>query len=591
MTCPTTEAELGALANQLISGRTDGPASAADLDELRAAIANGDDPMGTDFVRLRSPENRRVRGAVYTPRAIVAAMVAWARAEPGPPPARIVDAGSGSGRFLLAAARAFPGAQLAAVEIDPLAVTLLRANAVAAGFADRLTVHQGDYRTFAPPEIEGRTLFIGNPPYVRHHQIPEAAKEWFAETAARLGIRASKLAGLHIHFFLRTREIAKRGDFGVFITASEWLDVNYGAVLRHLLTDGLGGTSLQVLDATTHPFEGAMTTGAITCFRVGNRPKTFTVRTVADLDHLMPLSEGKAVAWSTVARASRWSTLIRPAARKPAGVIELGELFRVHRGQVTGCNAAWIAGPCAARLPARFLQPSITRAREIFACDAVLRSNAHLRRVIDLPVDLDELTAAERREVGRFLTWAKSLGADRTYIATHRRAWWAVELHEPPPILCTYMARQPPAFVLNHAKVRLLNIAHGLYPVQPVAEQDLAVIAGYLRQTADMAEGRTYAGGLVKLEPGDVERLHIPAPGALQFATDRQPCRHRQHRGYRLCEPRGDTGATPAIAESRGRPECCKLNHQAHRHQWSDRHRVPVRSGAAGAGGQPPGVG
>jgi hypothetical protein len=516
-----TEQQLAALAAQMIGhNRKKGPASAAELDDLRAAIRDGDDPLGVDFISLRSADERRARGAIYTPRAIVDAMIEWAASEPGPSPERIVDPGCGSGRFLLAAARAFPAAQLIAVEVDPLAVKLLRANAAVAGFADRLTVHVGDYRTFKLAPIKGRTLFVGNPPYVRHHQIPEAAKDWFGNTAKRLGFRASKLAGLHIHFFLRTRELAKAGDFGAFITSSEWMDVNYGSVLRQMLADGLGGTALHVLDPAASPFEGTMTTGAIACFRVGNRPQKFTVRTVTTLEELTPLSDGKEIEWSTVVKATRWSALARPVRHKPSGVVELGELFRVHRGQVTGCNAVWIAGSEARGLPARLLVPSVTRAREIFASDGELRETSHLRRVVDLPADLDALTDSERRKVDRFLKWAKSCGAHESYIAEHRRAWWAVGLYEPPPILCTYMARRPPAFVRNTARASLLNIAHGLYPVEPIAETELAAILVYLRQTVGLTEGRTYAGGLVKFEPREVERLYIPAPEMLaEFVT------------------------------------------------------------------------
>jgi hypothetical protein len=206
---------------------------------------------------------------------------------------------------------------------------------------------------------------------------------------------------------------------------------------------------------------------------------------------------------------------MQPAKRKPSGMIELGELFRVHRGQVTGCNAVWIAGDEARDLPARYLVPAITRAREIFMAKGVLRRADHLRRVIELPVDLDELTAAERRHVDRFLKWAKSRNADQSYVAQHRRAWWTVSLREPPPILCTYMARRAPAFVRNIAQARYLNIAHGLYPLQPMTEPELTAVLAYLRDTVGTAEGRTYAGGLVKFEPGEVERLHIPAQAAL----------------------------------------------------------------------------
>ena len=47
------------------------------------------------------------------------------------------DAGAGSGRFLLAAARRFPNAKLVAVETDPLALAILRANLAVRGLARR----------------------------------------------------------------------------------------------------------------------------------------------------------------------------------------------------------------------------------------------------------------------------------------------------------------------------------------------------------------------------------------------------------------------------------------------------------------------
>lgn len=478
--------------------------------EARAAIRDGGDPLGLAFLRLRSPETRRALGAVYTPAPIVEAMVEWAAAEPGPPPARIVDPGCGSGRFLMLAARAFPGAHLVAVEIDPLAVQILRANAAAAGFADRLTVHRGDYRTLDLDPIEGRTLFIGNPPYVRHHQIAPEAKTWFATSAWRHGLRASKLAGLHIYFFLRTHELARPGDFGAFITASEWLDVNYGSVLRQLLSGSLGGTALHMLDPSASPFGETMATGTIACFRIGERPPALTVRTVASLSELKPLSAGKSIAWNKVSATERWSNLLRPVRSHAAGTAELGELFRVHRGQVTGCNAVWIAGTEGCRLPNRFLFPAITRAADLFSAGESIATTDRLCRVIDLPADLNTLSPSERDGVEAFLTWAKQQGAHDAYVARNRAAWWSVGLRAPAPILCTYMARRPPAFVRNTAGVRNINISHGLYPREPMDDAFLAQTVRYLRRNVGTAGGRTYAGGLVKYEPGEVARLRIP---------------------------------------------------------------------------------
>ena len=479
------------------------------LAALREEIAEGGDPLGEAFCRLRSSMTRRVRGATYTPMDIVDAMVSWSAKE-SVKPNRIVDPGAGSGRFLSAAAGYFPSSQLIAVEIDPVAALMLRANAEVKGFAGRLILKLTDYRRIRLPKVEGTTLFIGNPPYIRHHDIEEQWKDWYARTAECYGVKASKLAGQHLHFFFKTMTLAREGDYGAFITAAEWLDVNYGRALRQLLADGLGGTALHVLDPSVAAFPDATTTAAITCFRVGRRPKCFRVRAVETRNALNGLTKGQIVPWTQVEKAPRWSIMVRPCEKPPDGHIELGELFRVHRGQVTGANGVWIAGDHAKDLPTKYLLPTVTRARELLAVGDVLADAGILRRVIDLPADLDELSRDERSTVEHFLSWAKAQHADSGYIARHRRPWWSVGLREPAPIVCTYMARRPPVFVRNICDARLLNIAHGLYPREPLTEESMAVLIAWLRTNVRLNAGRAYAGGLTKFEPKEVERITIP---------------------------------------------------------------------------------
>jgi len=72
------------------------------------------------------------------------------------------------------------------------------------------------------------------------------------------------------------------------------------------------------------------------------------------------------------------------------------------------------------------------------------------------------------------------------------------------------MARRPPAFVRNTALARHLNIAHGLYPRQALSETILTNLVGYLSGAVTLSEGRTYAGGLTKFEPREMERLLVP---------------------------------------------------------------------------------
>ena len=482
--------------------------SSDQLDPIRLAIRRGADPLGAFFCHLRSPKVRRAHGAVYTPAEIIDAMMEWAR-ENGTP-VRVVDPGAGSGRFTFAAAKAFPEAELVAIESDPLAALTLRANANALDVVERLTLQVTDYRAVELPTVEGQTLFLGNPPYVRHHGISPEWKTWFANTASARGLRASKLSGLHVHFFLKTLLLAQPGDFGVFVTAAEWLDVNYGALVRQLLLDELGGQAVHVVAPAAMPFAEAATTAAISCFKVGSASSGIALRPVEEVGQLHLLAPGKEIARETLKKTPRWSPLLQPTEPAPSDYIELGELCRVHRGQVTGCNAVWIAGSRAGQLPDAILSPTVTRARELFESVPFLASVDKLRRVIDLPIDLDELDQHDRVRVELFLKWARANGAHKSYIARNRRAWWAVGLRDPAPILATYMARRPPAFVRNQIGARHLNIAHGIYPRDTMPDEVLDALAAWLQDEVRTSSGRTYAGGLTKFEPKELERVRIP---------------------------------------------------------------------------------
>jgi hypothetical protein len=484
-----------------------------EVSEVRRQIEAGADPLGEAFAQIRSAQERRGLGAVYTPPPIVSSMVGWLARQDRPK--RIVDPGAGSGRFTLEAARRFPKAQLIAVEMDPLAALMLRANLTVGGHVKRATVLVQDFRMLALPECEGPTAFIGNPPYVRHHDIGDRWKAWYASHFKRVGIKASALAGLHLHFFLKTRLLARPGDIGAFITSSEWLDVNYGSALRELLLQDLGGWAIHVLEPSVEAFPGTAATAAITCFKVGQKVQRIRIRSVETLGALNGLTRGRHVASEALRGESRWSVIIRPSGRARTNGPELGEFFRVHRGQVTGANAVWIASDHARALPSRSKLPAVTKAKDLLAAGSHLNSTETLRRVIDLPVDLDEFTADERRAIDTFLAWAKNVGAHAGYVAQHRKAWWAVGLKNPAPILCTYMARRPPQFTLNTCEARHINVAHGLYPVEPLPEVYLARLVDWLNDNIGVGSGRTYAGGLTKFEPKEIERLRIPPQEAL----------------------------------------------------------------------------
>jgi len=481
------------------------------VQDVKSAIQAGTDPLGTAYCLIKSPEQRRGSGQTFTPIEAVIGMFQWAESRGNI--SRIVDPGAGSGRYVLTGLRRNPGAIGVASEMDPLVALLLRANAHALGLQDRLEIRLDDYRNLELDPIEGRTLFIGNPPYVRHHDISLDWKKWYSDSLRSLGYASSQLAGLHLHFFVKTLDLARPGDLGCFITAAEWLDVNYGQSLRDLMTNGLGGNAVFVVSPDIPVFGDALVSACITCFEPGSEGREIEFKNINTIEQLLDLSGGHFADKVRAKIERNWTVLLRNREIvQNEGFINLGELFRVSRGQVTGKNSVWVTKHNRFGLPDEFLVPSITDATDIIrAPNGRIEDLRTLRRVVELPASLEELGEEERGAVMEFLEWARSEDADKGYIARHRKPWWRVDMKDIPQIVVTYMGRRPPVFAINTAGARIINVAHGLYPKVRLNEHALENLVAWLNGNIRQDSGRVYAGGLTKFEPSEVMRLQIPS--------------------------------------------------------------------------------
>lgn len=474
----------------------------------RERIRAGEDPLGDVFCVLRSPVERRDQGQFYTPAAILEPMVAWALAHDGV--TRFVDPGCGSGRYAAAAARAKPDLDIVAIDLDPLATLQTRAVLGVLG-AKSARVICDSYLTADFGPYAGRTAWIGNPPYVRHHDLPAEVKAWATSAAKALGYKISGLAGLHALFFLATVHHGKPGDIGSFVTSAEWLDVGYGSIVRNLFVNGMGGRALDLVDPKAIPFEDAMTTALITCFELDREPSNVAVHLVDTPAELAHLEGGKVVAAADLAARKRWSPFFRevqvPAHDGPV----LGDVARVHRGFATGANGFFLMTKqqAAARGLSEWVKPVITAAAEILNSGGVIRDTPERKVLLDLPADFDR---GVHPAVDAYLAEGEAVGVHETYICSHRKPWFRVAPKAPAPIVASYMARQAPMFALNPDGLLLLNIGHGLYPKEPMTKAQVKALAAALNgaRSGFAGSGRTYHGGLEKFEPREMEALPVP---------------------------------------------------------------------------------
>jgi release factor glutamine methyltransferase len=126
----------------------------------------------TEFFGLRLKSDRRA----LIPRPETELLVETVASRLDPPPARVLDLGTGGGAIALALATKFPGVRVTAVDSSREALSLAAENAEATGLAGRVTLLESDWFGAIPPG-ETFDLIVSNPPYLSRDETAATSPE------------------------------------------------------------------------------------------------------------------------------------------------------------------------------------------------------------------------------------------------------------------------------------------------------------------------------------------------------------------------------------------------------------------------------
>src|SRR5579884_3972723 len=444
---------------------------------------------------------------------------------------RVLDPGVGSGVFFYALRKTAGARRLRAAsgfEIDHEVANEAKRLWANLGLQVRLE----DFCSAAPPPDDGlkATVIVCNPPYIRHHHLSATQKLELRQQVKRLGLRISGLAGLYCYFLLLAHRWLVDGGVGVWIVPAEFLDVNYGTVVKEYLTSQVTLHRLHRFDPEDVQFTDALVSSVVVAFTktppaaeqkveltTGNRLSKPRVI------HTVPLKE--------LRPDCKWGPRFANGESRVAdeGVLTVGDLFTVRRGLATGANDFFILERSKARLlgiPAEFLRPILPGPRYV-KTEHIDRSPdgfpSGLPELVLLDCDLPlEAIREQYASLAAYLRQGERLGISKRYLPAHRVLWYKQEHRPPAPILCTYMGRQNGGramrFLRNRSDATAPNVYLLLYPKAALAEaceREPEIIDGLFSALTEIAAGlshggRIYGGGLNKIEPKELENIALP---------------------------------------------------------------------------------
>lgn len=469
----------------------------------------------------KSQKERNIMGQFSTPYPLALDIMRYMRNIVGKDNVSLLEPSIGTGVFYSTFTETFKGDNYAlGFEIDPHycnpTKVFWRNTTLNIRCADFLT-QQPDYQF---------DMLVSNPPYVRHHHLPNESKIWLQnEVKRKTGINISGLAGLYCYFMMLSSDWLKEDALSCWLVPSEFMDVNYGVAVKKYLAQNVQLVRIHRFNANDLQFADALVSSCIVVFR--NRRPSANQEVELSIGGTINNPENtKRIKISDIKAESKWTNLFTENHQifESAKTV-LGDFFTVKRGIATGDNSFFIIDKETIDrydIPKQFVRPILPSPRYI--------KGDRIKNVDGLPsverqeflfcCNLPESILKEQYpKVWDYVRLGYERGVNNGYICSRRTPWYSCEEREPAAIVVPYMGRSDSKnkvfrFILNTTNAVTTNVYLLLYPKPQYAEclnneNTLAEVWRELNEIPTEAisrNGRFYGGGLRKMEPSELMR-------------------------------------------------------------------------------------
>lgn len=490
-------------------------------------------PLGTKQARILAKQKDDKLAAFYTPQNVAQMLTDWALTDPQD---TVLDPSYGGCSFLNAAQTTLfnrgslkPEQQIYGADIDPDAQIYLQ-DLLAAGAKWQQFIKE-DFFNLDINSFGGHlfSAVVGNPPYLRYHSIPPALQEQAARRLQDLGMAISGRASYWGYFLLYSIQFLRQGGRLAMVLPGALLHADYAEQVRIYLTSHFEQVSIHLLQERI--FDGTQEETVIVCAEGAGRPNLAVrvgyVSSVNELANALGDVEAQKLVLAGQNGDGDWlrSLLDEETSQlyddfvASDEVIRLGNWVGTRIGVVTGNNNYFIMSDRVRAdrgIPEKYFLPVIKRSASAAGLVATERDLQALKQqgkdclLLYPPTGLSR-TAKALRE---YLELGELSGVPAAWKCSVRDPWYVVPHADAPEAFMPVMAASWPRLIVNRSGSTCTNNILKLSwkdkrPSLDWTRLALGTLSTLCQLSAELV-GRSYGGGVLKLEPRELAQLVVP---------------------------------------------------------------------------------
>lgn len=468
----------------------------------------------------------KLRGGYYTPEKISEFISQWAIRKKDD---TVLEPSCGDGSFLGAIAERFKvlGASGDETRRNVIGVELYEEEAQKARFYGT-TVITSDFFTFYKNEVDGKQEFdaiLGNPPFIRYQNFEEAYRKIAFSLMEKNGFHPNRLTNIWLPFLILSCKALKPGGRVGMVIPAELFQVDYAAEARLFLSSYF--KKLSIVTFKKLVFDDIQQEVILL---LGEKDAEEEGIRVIELDDMQDLISQWHSCLDTVEvkrldhSQDKWvkyyltneELTVLSRLNNDTRITSAENLYEVNVGLVSGENTFFVINEdtCEKYGLQDSVVPIISRSDQLKGLELTEKDFDSLvengKKVLFFEPGnhpFEDLSEHEKR----YILFGEQQGFNNNYKCRIRPHWYHVSYTWRADAFLIRQANLYPRMILNRKNALVTDTLHKVRFIDGVNGAE--VVAAFLNSyTLALSEtiGRSYGGGVLTFEPGEMRKMRIP---------------------------------------------------------------------------------